>query len=71
MFQQMALSIFRRYPGRWEVPVAWYNPFALAFWRRVTQEAAPGKVEEIAGDGKRWDGPVLRFDTGLCQSALP
>jgi predicted acetyltransferase len=29
-----ALFIFRRYPGRWEVGVAWYNPPALAFWRR-------------------------------------
>ena len=51
--------------------MAWYNPPALAFWRRVTQEAAPGKVEEIAGDGKRWAGPVLCFDTGSLQSALP
>ena len=56
--------IFRRYPGRWEVPVAWYNPPALAFWRKVTEEAAPGMVEEIAGDGKRWAGPVLCFTTG-------
>ena len=58
-----ALLVFRRYPGRWEVPVAWYNPPAQAFWRKVTEEAAPGKVEEIAGDGKRWAGPVLRFET--------
>jgi len=58
-----ALLIFRRYPGRWEVPVAWYNPPAQAFWRGVTEEAAPGKVEELAGDGKRWAGPVLRFAT--------
>jgi predicted acetyltransferase len=58
-----ALLIFRRYPGRWEVPVAWYNPPALAFWRSVTEEAAPGEVEELAGNGKRWAGPVLRFAT--------
>ena len=31
---------------------------------KVTEEAAPGKVEEIAGDGKRWAGPVLCFTTG-------
>jgi len=59
-----AMLIFRRYPGRWEVPVAWYNPPALAFWRHVTQAVAPGKVEELAGDGERWAGPVLRFATG-------
>jgi predicted acetyltransferase len=58
-----ALSIFRRYHGRWEVPVAWYNPPALAFWRKVTDEAAPGKVDEVAGDGKRHAGPVLYFAT--------
>jgi predicted acetyltransferase len=58
-----ALFIFRRYPGRWEVPVAWYNPPALAFWRGVAEAAAPGKVEEMVGNGKRWAGPVLRFAT--------
>ena len=62
--RRAALAVFRRYPGRWEVPVAWYNPPALAFWRKVTAEAAPGKVEEIAGDGKRWAGPVLCFTKG-------
>src|SRR5262249_3032190 len=58
-----ALTIFRRYPGRWEVPVAWYNPPAQAFWRSVTEQAAPGRVKEIAGDGKRWAGPVLCFNS--------
>ena len=63
-----ALLIFRRYPGRWEVPVAWYNPPALAFWRKVTEEAAPGKVGDIAGDdGTRWAGPVLCFTTGTAE----
>jgi predicted acetyltransferase len=58
-----ALLVFRRYPGRWEVPVAWYNPPAQAFWRSVVEELAPVDVEEIVGDGKRWTGPVLRFAT--------
>lgn len=58
-----ALFIFRRCPGRWEVPVVWCNPPALAFWRSVTEEAAPGEVEQLAGDGERWAGPVLRFAT--------
>jgi predicted acetyltransferase len=58
-----ALLIFHRYSGRWEVPVAWYNPPAQAFWRKTAKELAPVEVEEIAGDGKRWAGPVLRFTT--------
>jgi predicted acetyltransferase len=66
-----ALLVFRRYPGRWEVPVAWYNPPALAFWRSVAETLAPVEVEEIAADGKRWTGPVLCFDTGSRQSLVP
>jgi predicted acetyltransferase len=58
-----ALLVFRRYTGRWEVPVAWYNPPALAFWRSVAETLAPVEVEEIAGDGKRWAGPVLCLTT--------
>ena len=58
-----ALLTFRRLRGRWEVPVAWYNPPAQAFWRSVARELAPVEVAEIAGDGKRWAGPVLRFTT--------
>jgi predicted acetyltransferase len=32
-----ARQLFRRYPGRWEVPVADYNPGALKFWRSVVR----------------------------------
>jgi hypothetical protein len=59
-----ASIIFRRYPGLWEVAVAWYNPPALVFWRRVIQAGRFRSVEELGGDGKRWSGPVLRFTTG-------
>ena len=55
-----AQTAFQRYLGWWEVPVAHYNAPALAFWRRATQGYA---VEEVAGDGHRWSGPVLRFRT--------
>ena len=55
--------VFHQSPGRWEVPVAIYNHAALLFWRRVV-ESLPTTVEERAGDGRRWAGPVLCFDTG-------
>ncbi len=58
-----ALLLFHRFPGGWEVPVAWYNQPALRFWRDVTHVAAAGHVEECAGDGERWSGTVLRFST--------
>jgi predicted acetyltransferase len=56
-----AKLLFERFGGRWEVGVAWYNPPALAFWRTVVPLAADGPVEECAGDGERWAGPVLCF----------
>jgi predicted acetyltransferase len=56
-----ARLLFARLGGRWEVGVAWYNPPALAFWRSVVPSATDGPVEECAGDGKRWTGPVLSF----------
>lgn len=56
-----AKLLFERFGGRWEVGVAWYNPPALSFWRTVVPLVADGPVEECAGDGKRWTGPVLAF----------
>jgi predicted acetyltransferase len=60
-----ARSLFERLPGRWEVPVAWYNGPALSFWKRAIPAAVDGAIEEHAGDGKRWVGTVLCFDTRL------
>ena len=58
-----ALAVFRRLPGRWEVPVAHYNQEAKHFWRSVTRSLFV-PVQERDGDGRRWTGPVLCFDTG-------
>lgn len=57
-----AHDLFRRYPGRWEVPVADYNPGALLFWRSVVHSLGAAEVAEHAGDGQRWSGTVLCFD---------
>jgi predicted acetyltransferase len=58
-----AQRLFQHYPGWWEVPVAFYNQPALLFWRRTIEAVAAGTMQEYAGDGKRWAGPVLRFNT--------
>jgi predicted acetyltransferase len=55
--------VFHHRPGRWEVPVASYNQAALAFWRGVVA-SLPQEAEERVGDGQRWVGTVLCFDTG-------
>lgn len=56
-----AKILFKRWPGRWEVGVAGYNKPAQSFWRKAIAAAVEGDVEECAGDGKRWTGPVLCF----------
>jgi predicted acetyltransferase len=57
-----AKALFERWPGCWEVPVAWYNKPALSFWRKAIPASVDGAVEEYAGDGERWAGTVLCFD---------
>jgi predicted acetyltransferase len=58
-----AKLLFERFPGRWETPIAWYNEPALSFWRFAIAPCANAAIEERAGDGERWVGPVLCFDT--------
>ena len=58
-----AKLLFERFPGRWEVPVARYNKPALALWRSSIAAAIDQTAEERAGDGDRWVGTVLCFDT--------
>jgi predicted acetyltransferase len=59
-----AKLLFARLPGRWEAAVAWYNAPALSFWRHAVAACADGIIEECAGDGERWSGPVLCFAAG-------
>ncbi len=59
---RVAHIVFRRYPGRWEVPVAEYNRPALAFWRSAVGSLGVGRIEEQPGNGQRWSGTVLSFD---------
>lgn len=56
--------VFRRYPGRWEVPVADYNPGALRFWRSIVHSLRVEEIMERIGDGRRWSGVVLCFASG-------
>jgi predicted acetyltransferase len=58
-----AKLLFERFPGCWEAPIAWYNQPALAFWRHAVAACGAEAIEERTGDGKRWVGPVLCFET--------
>ena len=64
----------RRYPGRWEVAVADYNPEALLFWRSAVRSLGATDVAECPGDGRRWSGTVFCFSnstasTGMAEAA--
>jgi predicted acetyltransferase len=41
-----ALTLFERFPGRWEVAVLVWNVTARPFWRRVIARCAAGEVVE-------------------------
>jgi predicted acetyltransferase len=41
--RQGALEVLHRFPGRWDVAFQEENPAAARFWRRVADQAAPGR----------------------------
>jgi predicted acetyltransferase len=59
---EFARRIFARFPGRWEVRIAYNNAPAQAFWRRLVGDVTGGGYEERVWDEKRWRGPVLFFE---------
>ena len=56
-----AHELIRARPGVWEIPVAHYNLPALQFWRSTLNAMTGCKVDEVAGDGERWSGPIYRI----------
>ena len=59
-------AVLARFPGPWRIEIIPANSRALAFWRQVTGEAAPGRVRETAeplADGA--PGIALRFEVGV------
>jgi len=56
--KRAALEIIRDRPVNWEIAVRDYNKPALSFWRSVVMSIDEFTVEEIAGDNKRWTGPI-------------
>jgi len=61
---EAANQVFASLPGRWEVAVRATNVPAINFWRTALRDEAIGGLEEIAGDGERWDGTIFRFESG-------
>lgn len=60
--KRVARHIFDQFRGRWEVAQIASNPKAHQFWRKVIEEYAGGKFEEVVLDDERWKGTVQAFD---------
>lgn len=58
----VALAIFSRFRGVWEVRQVRANTAATAFWRRVIRDYTGREPDEQQHDDERWRGPVQRFD---------
>jgi predicted acetyltransferase len=56
-----ASQIIRSHRGVWEIGIAQYNLPAVPFWRNAVASLTSHNIEELAGDGKRWSGPILRL----------
>jgi predicted acetyltransferase len=64
-------DVVRRHPGAWEVAFQDANPGAVAFWRRVAEELAPGEwTEERRSVPERPDLPPDVWISFSCRKAL-
>ena len=62
---RLALHVFRRMPGRWEVRQEAANEPAQSFWRRTVDAYTAGRFVELHLDDQRWNGPIQTFDNTL------
>jgi predicted acetyltransferase len=53
----IAREIIKQRHGQWEIAVSKTDLNAQSFWRSVV----PVATQEIAGDGNRWSGPIIRL----------
>lgn len=60
--EQVAVALFDRFGGRWDVRQRPENSAATAFWRRVIGRYTGGRFEDVTWDDERWRGPVQRFE---------
>jgi predicted acetyltransferase len=59
---RVAIEIFDRLRGKWEIREVSANKPATAFWRAVVSGYTGGHFTEVIYDDERWRGPVQAFD---------
>lgn len=62
--RKVALEIFDRYPGSWEVSILMVNEKALRFWNKLVIEYTNGQFERVQLDEKDLRREVLMFNNG-------
>lgn len=61
----VAIQLFNRFKGRWEIAQALTNSSGRAFWRAIIAEYTGGNYTEISLDNERWKGTVQVFDNSI------
>lgn len=59
--RKVAVMVFERLKGKWEVAEMMENKLAQKFWRSVIGDYTGDKYEEIMLDNEKWQGPVQIF----------
>jgi predicted acetyltransferase len=59
--KMLALHVFNRHPGPWEVGEMPANLAAQAFWRTIIAEVTAGEFTEVQITEGWWQGVVQRF----------
>ncbi len=67
---RVAVELFGRHRGRWEVRERANNLGARDFWRKVIATFTGGRFEEEHLADSRWTGWVQRFESGGAASML-
>ncbi len=57
----VALDLFRRFPGKWDIGQERKNVKAQLFWRQIINKFTHGHYIEVDSQPPGWDGPVQSF----------
>ena len=59
---KVAVDVFEKFKGRWEIAVLPGNQRARSFWRRTTDRYTRGRANETIGPADSGAMPTFRFD---------
>ncbi len=60
--KQVAIQIFDKFPGNWEVRQTAFNLGAQAFWSKVISQYTNETFDEVLLNDDRWHGQIKTFN---------